>query len=50
LEYEITKIDFEGTAAQVKIKFLVNDETTIYDYLNLLKVSGCWRIVDIKDY
>lgn len=49
LEYEILKIDVEGTAAQVKIKFTVDDERVVHDYLNLLKIEDRWRIVNIID-
>ena len=49
-EYEIKKIDFEGTAAQVKILFTVNGNTKIHDFLDLLKIEGQWRIVNIIDY
>jgi len=50
LEYNIQKIDFAGTAAQVKILFIINGNTDVYDFLNLLKIEGSWRIVNIIDY
>jgi len=50
LDYEIGYIDFEGKAVQVKIKFIVNHHTIIYDYLNLLKIEGQWKIINIIDY
>jgi hypothetical protein len=50
LEYEIIKIDVEGTAAQAKVRFLVNGQNVIHDYLNLLKIKNQWRIVNIIDY
>lgn len=50
LEYEILMVDFEGTAAQVKIKFILDNERIIHDYLNMLKIEGEWRIVNIIDY
>ena len=50
LEYEILKIDMEGTAAQVKIRFLVNSKNFITDYLHMLKLEGKWRIVNIIDF
>ncbi len=49
-DYEILKVDFEGTAAQVKIKFILDNERIIHDYLNMLKIKGEWRIVNIIDY
>ena len=49
-DYEILMVDFEGTAAQVKIKFVLDKERIIHDYLNLLKIEGNWRIVNIIDY
>ncbi|HJN06153.1 MAG TPA: nuclear transport factor 2 family protein [Bacteroidales bacterium] len=50
LEYKIEKIDFAGTAAQVKILFIINGNNKIYDFLNMLKIDGSWRIVNIIDY
>lgn len=50
LDYKIKKIDFEGTAAQVKILFIINGNTEIHDFLNLLKIEGQWRIVNIIDF
>lgn len=50
LDYEILMLDFEGTAAQVKIKFTLDNERVIHDYLNMLKIEGEWRIVNIIDY
>lgn len=50
LDYEILKVDFEGTAAQVKIKFILDNERIIHDYLNILKIKGEWRIVSIIDF
>jgi len=50
LEYEIKNIDYEGTAAQVKIRFVINEKMEIYDFLNLLKINGNWKIVNIIDY
>jgi len=49
LESEITKIDLVGDAAQVKIRFVM-DGREIHDLLNLLKVEGRWRIINIIDY
>ena len=50
LDYAIIKIDREGTAAQVKILFIVDGKNRVVDYLNLLKIKGNWRIVNIIDY
>jgi len=49
LKSEITKVDVVGNAAQVKIRFLM-DGREIYDLLNLLKIHGRWRIVNMIDY
>jgi len=49
LESEITKVDLEGNAAQVKIRFVM-DGREIHDLLNLLKVEDRWRIINIIDY
>lgn len=49
LESEISKVDLEGNAAQVKIRFVM-DGREIHDLLNLLKIEGRWRIVNIIDY
>lgn len=50
LEYRIAKVDRTGTAAQVKIEFLVDGETSVTDYLHMLRVGDAWRIVNIIDY
>lgn len=50
LVYSILKIDREGTAAQVKILFLVDSRYYITDFLNMLKIEGRWRIVNIIDF
>ncbi len=50
LEASIAKIDREGTAAQVKILFLVDGDTSVTDFLHMLKVDGKWRIANIIDY
>jgi hypothetical protein len=50
LDYCILKIDREGTAAQVKILFIVESSRRVTDYLNMLKVDGKWQIVNIIDY
>jgi hypothetical protein len=50
LAASITKIDREGTAAQVKVLFLVDGETRVTDFLHMLKVDGEWRVANIIDY
>ena len=50
LDYEILKVDVEGTAAQVKIKFILDKKHIIHDYLNMLIIKGEWRIVNIIDF
>lgn len=50
LESRITKIDCEGTAAQVKIRFIVDSKRNVTDFLHMLKLEGKWRIVNIIDY
>ncbi len=49
LQSSIVKIDREGTAAQVKILLLVDGETHVTDFLQMLKVDGRWRIAGIID-
>ena len=49
LQSSIVKIDREGTAAQVKILLLVDGETHVTDFLQMLKVDGRWRITGIID-
>ena len=41
---EIISMNVEGTAAQAKIK-IETDKNILYDYMNLLKVNGEWKIV-----
>jgi ketosteroid isomerase-like protein len=50
LKSSISSVDVAGTAAQVKILFVVDDERRVTDYLNLLKIGGTWRIVNIIDH
>jgi hypothetical protein len=38
-----------GTAAQVKILFIVDGSRRVTDFLNLLKLKGRWRVVNIID-
>jgi hypothetical protein len=44
------KIDREGSAAQVKILFVVDKKQKVTDFLHMLKLDGVWRIVNIIDY
>ena len=46
----IVKIDREGSAAQVKILFIVDKKQKVIDFLHMLKLDGEWRIVNIIDY
>jgi hypothetical protein len=41
---ELTSLNIEGNAAQAKIK-IETDKTVLYDYMNLLKINGEWKIV-----
>lgn len=41
---EITSMNIEGSAAQAKIKIEM-DKVILYDYMNLLKINGEWKIV-----
>jgi hypothetical protein len=41
---EIVSLNVEGSAAQAKIK-IETDKVIMYDYMNLLKVNGEWKIV-----
>jgi Putative lumazine-binding len=41
---EVTSLNIEGTAAQAKIK-IETDKVILYDYMNLLKINGEWKIV-----
>ena len=50
LDYSITKVDREGSAAQVKISFIVDSRRHVTDFLNMLKLDGDWRIVNIIDH
>lgn len=50
LDYSILKIDAVGTAAQVKILFIVDGSRRVTDFLNLLKLEGRWRVVNIIDF
>lgn len=46
----VVKIDRKGSAAQVKISFLVDSKREVTDFLHMLKIEGQWRIVNIIDY
>ena len=50
LDYTILSIDAAGTAAQVKILFIVDGNRRVIDYLNMLKIEGRWRVVNIIDF
>lgn len=41
---EIVSLNIEGNAAQAKIK-IETDQVFMYDYMNLLKINGEWKIV-----
>lgn len=41
---EIVSLNIEGTAAHAKIKIDL-EKVILYDYMNLLKISGEWKIV-----
>ena len=41
---EIASMNVEGTAAQAKIK-IETAKAILYDYMNLLKIGGEWKIV-----
>ena len=41
---EIASLNIEGNAAQAKIK-IETDKVIMYDYMNLLKINGEWKIV-----
>jgi hypothetical protein len=41
---EIVSMNIEGTAAQAKIKIEM-EKVILYDYMNLLKINGEWKIV-----
>ena len=41
---EIVSLNIEGSAAQAKIK-IETAKVIMYDYMNLLKINGEWKIV-----
>lgn len=41
---EIVSLNVEGSAAQAKIK-IDTEKVILYDYMNLLKINGEWKIV-----
>jgi hypothetical protein len=41
---EIVSLNIEGTAASAKIK-IETDKVVLYDYMNMLKINGEWKIV-----
>ena len=50
LDSSISSVDISGTAAQVKIHFVVDGDRRVTDYLSMLKIGGVWRVVNIIDY
>lgn len=50
LDYCLLNIDREGTAAQVKILFIVDGKNRVIDFLHMLKIEGAWRIANIIDF
>ena len=50
LDYSILRIDTVGSAAQVKILFIVDGDSKVTDFLHLLKLEGRWRVVNIIDF
>lgn len=50
LNFVISRVDRVGTAAQVRIDFTVNSTQHVTDFLNMVRVDGRWRIVNIIDY
>lgn len=49
LDAAVLKIDREGTAAQVKILFIIDGKRRVTDYLSMLELDGRWRITHIID-
>ncbi|UCE18885.1 MAG: nuclear transport factor 2 family protein [Gemmatimonadota bacterium] len=47
LDYSIVEIDQIGSAAQVKIVFIVDSKRRVIDFLHMLKIEQEWRIVNI---
>ena len=41
---DIVSVNIEGTAASGKIK-IETDKVILYDYMNMLKINGEWKIV-----
>ncbi|HEX7903663.1 MAG TPA: nuclear transport factor 2 family protein [Chitinophagaceae bacterium] len=41
---EIASLNMEGNAANAKIK-IETDKVILYDYMNMLKINGEWKIV-----
>lgn len=41
---EIVSLNVEGTAAQAKLR-IESEKAILYDYMNLLKIGGEWKIV-----
>jgi hypothetical protein len=49
LDADIDRVDRTRDAAQVRIRFVVDGEREITDYLHLLRLEGRWRVVHIID-
>jgi len=49
LDHEIERIDVQGDAAQVRIRFLIDGERVVTDFLQMLRLEDRWRIVNITD-
>ena len=47
---EVEKIDRAGTAAQVRIRFVVDSTREVTDFLNMVEIEGRWRVVNIIDH
>ena len=50
LDAKIARVDIQGTAAQVRVDFVLNGDRPVTDFLNMLKICGRWRIVNVIDY
>ena len=44
IKIEIVPVNMEALAATGKIKIEIN-KTILYDYMNMLKINGEWKIV-----
>ena len=50
LSFIISRVDRVGTIAQVRVDFEVDSTQHATDFLNMVKVDGAWRVVNIVDY